>query len=120
MTLIGSSLVDNQEANQAGMLSMLFIFVPIYAFVPIATNPNGPLAIGLTFFPATSITTVALRSLVAEVPTWQIVAAAAISFATALLLIWLAGRTFRVAMLRYGQRLKLADLFSRSRKVIET
>ncbi|HET6443607.1 MAG TPA: ABC transporter permease [candidate division Zixibacteria bacterium] len=120
MTLIGSSLVDNQEANQAGMLSMLFIFVPIYAFVPIATNPNGPLAIGLTFFPATSITTVALRSLVAEVPTWQIVAAAAIAFSTALLLIWLAGRTFRVAMLRYGQRLKLADLFSRSSKVIET
>jgi len=117
MTIIGSSLVDSQEASQAAMLSMIFLFLPIYAFVPIASNPNGPLALGLTFFPTTSITTVALRSLFIEVPTWQIGVSAAIALSTAFILIWMAGKTFRLTMLRYGQRLKLAEFFGRTNRV---
>jgi ABC-2 type transport system permease protein len=114
MTAIGSSLVDNQEANQVGAMSMFLLFLPIYAFVPLATNPNGPLALGLTFFPTTSIATVALRSLFIEVPTWQIAVSAAIALSTAIVLIWMAGKAFRLTMLRYGQRLKLAELFRRT------
>jgi ABC-2 type transport system permease protein len=117
MSLIGSSLVDNQEANQVGGMSMFLLFLPIYAFVPIATNPSGPLALGLTFFPTTSITTVALRSLFVEVPTWQIAVSAAIALSSAIVLIWLAGKAFRLTMLRYGQRLKLTELFRRSNRV---
>jgi ABC-2 type transport system permease protein len=114
MTIIGSSLVDSQEASQVAMLSMIFLFLPVYAFVPIASNPNGALALALTFFPTTSITTVALRSLFMEVPTWQIGVSAAIALTTALILIWMAGKTFRLSMLRYGQRLKLAEILGRT------
>ncbi|MFN2189970.1 MAG: HDOD domain-containing protein, partial [Candidatus Promineifilaceae bacterium] len=114
MTIIGSSLIDNQEANQAAMLSMVVLFMPIYAFVPLATNPNGALALALTFFPTTGITTVALRSLFMEVPSWQIALSAAIALAAAIFLIWLAGRSFRLAMLRYGQRLKFSELFGKT------
>jgi ABC-2 type transport system permease protein len=119
MTIIGSSLIDNQEANQAAMLSMIFIFLPIYAFVLIASNPNGPIALLLTFIPMTSITTVALRSLFMEVPTWQIGLSASIALATAIVLIWVAGKTFRLSMLRYGQRIKLAELFGRTSRVVK-
>jgi ABC-2 type transport system permease protein len=114
MTVIGSSLVDNQEANQVGAMSMFLLFLPIYAIVPLATNPNGPLALGLTFFPTTSIATVALRSLFVEVPTWQIAVSAAIALSTAIVLIWMAGKAFRLTMLRYGQRLRLTELFRRT------
>ncbi|MGB3715167.1 MAG: ABC transporter permease [Candidatus Promineifilaceae bacterium] len=117
MTVIGSSLVDNQEANQVGGMSMVFLFLPIYFLVPISANPNGPLALGLTFFPTTSIATVALRSLFVEVPTWQIAVSAAIALSTAIVLIWMAGKAFRLTMLRYGQRLRLAELFRRADRV---
>lgn len=117
MTIIGSSLIDSQEASQAAMLSMIFMFLPIYAFVLIASNPNGPIALVLTFIPMTSITTVALRSLFMEIPTWQIGLSASIAFVTAIVLIWLAGRTFRVSMLRYGQRMKLTEIFGRTNRV---
>lgn len=117
MTIIGSSLIDSQEASQAAMLSMIFMFLPIYAFVPIATNPNGAIALVLTYIPMTSITTVALRSLFMEVPTWQIGISASIAIVMAIVLIWLAGRTFRVSMLRYGQRMKLTEIFGRTNRV---
>lgn len=87
MTIIGSTLVDSQEASQVGALSMLFLFIPLYALVPIATNPNGPLALGLTFFPATSIVTIAMRSLFVEVPMWQVAVSAAIALVCGIVLI---------------------------------
>lgn len=96
---------------------MVFLFLPIYFLVPISANPNGPLALGLTFFPTTSIATVALRSLFVEVPTWQIAVSAAIALSTAIVLIWMAGKAFRLTMLRYGQRLRLAELFRRADRV---
>jgi ABC-2 type transport system permease protein len=112
MTIIGSSLVDSQEASQVGGMSIIFLFLPIYFLIPIASNPNGPLALGLTFFPTTSIATVALRSLFFEVPTWQIAVSAAISTVMAILFIWLAGKAFQQTMLRYGQRLRIRELIS--------
>ena len=110
MTAVGSTLVDSQEAQQVGPFAFLILMLPIYLILPIAANPNGPIALFLTFFPPTSVVTLAMRSLIIEVPTWQFVVAALLSAAGALAAIWMAGRVFRLSMLRYGQRLKLRDL----------
>ena len=44
LTLIGTTLVETQEAQQAGGLVFLPMFIPIYLIVPIVENPDGPLA----------------------------------------------------------------------------
>jgi ABC-2 type transport system permease protein len=109
-TALGATLVDSQEVQGLGGFSFLVLFLPIYLLVPLAQAPNGPLALAFSFFPLTAVTTIALRSLVIEVPAWQIAVAAAIALASGIFMVWLAGKAFRVSMLRYGQRVRLREL----------
>jgi ABC-2 type transport system permease protein len=109
-TTLGATLLDSQEIQQLGGFSFIVLFLPLYLFVPLSQSPDGPLALALSFFPFTSVATIALRSLVMEVPTWQIAIAAATALISGLLMVWLAGKAFRVSMLRYGQRVRLREL----------
>ena len=51
MTLIGATLIDSQEAEQVGPMTFLIILIPLYLIIPIAANPNGAVALILTFIP---------------------------------------------------------------------
>ncbi len=119
MTLVGSTLVESQEAQQAGALFFLPLLLPLYLLIPITQNLNGSLSLGLSFFPVTSVMTMAIRSLFIEVPVWQIAVSASIALVSGAVMVWLAGRAFRMSMLRYGQRLKWRDLFPRRRSASE-
>lgn len=110
-TVVGATLVEAQEVQQLGGLVFFLLFLPVYLLVPLVQNPNSPLALAFSFFPLTSVATIALRSLLVEVPAWQAGVAAAIALACALLMVWLAGKAFRLSMLRYGQRVRWRELF---------
>lgn len=112
MTAIGATLVDSQDAQQAGPFYLLVLYVPFFFLASIANNPNGPVALILSFFPPTAITAFAVRMIFTSVPWWQAVISAAIAFLAGLAMIWLAGRVLRLSMLRYGQRLRLRDLWA--------
>lgn len=114
MTTVGATLVESQEAQQAGAFFFLPVFLPLYLVVPIIHNPNGPLSLVLSFLPVTSVMTMGFRNIFMEIPVWQIGTSAAIALAGGLGMVWLAGRAFRVSMLRYGKRLKWGELFGRS------
>jgi ABC-2 type transport system permease protein len=73
-------------------------------------NPNGPLAIGLTFFPLTAPVALSMRLGFTQVPGWQLGVYGIVMVACALGALWLAGSTFRLGMLRYGQRLTIREL----------
>jgi ABC-2 type transport system permease protein len=45
-------------------------------------------------------------------PAWQIALSSAIQILCAVAAIWLAGRAFRLGMLRYGKRLSWRELFA--------
>jgi ABC-2 type transport system permease protein len=116
MVLLGSTLVDSQEAQQVGPMMFMVLFVPIYLFFFIAQNPTGVLALAFSLFPLTSVSTMAVRSGFMQIPMWQYLLSAGIALGSALVLIWLAGKAFRLSMLRYGQRLRLGELFGREDK----
>jgi len=109
-TLVGATLVESQEAQQIGPL--LFILL----LLPILQHPNSPLSLGLSFFPVTSVMTIAFRSLFSEVPMWQVVLSAAIALGSGVFTVWLAGGAFRMSMLLYGKRLRWRDLFGGKNK----
>jgi ABC-2 type transport system permease protein len=46
------------------------------------------------------------------VPTWQLVSSVVLLVLSAIGAVWLAGRAFRLGMLRYGQRLRWKEIFS--------
>jgi ABC-2 type transport system permease protein len=112
-TALAATLVETQEIQQMGGLAFFLLFSPLYLLVPLIQAPNGPLALALSFIPFTSVASIAARSLIIEVPTWQVAVAAAIALACGIVTVWLAGRAFRLSMLRYGQRLRWRELLSR-------
>jgi len=119
MTIVGTTMVGRQEAQQAGPLFFMLLFVPMYLLVPITKNLNGPLSLGLSLFPVTSVLTIGIRSVFAEIPGWQTALSATIALASGTIMVWLAGKAFRMNMLRYGQRLRWRELLTRRRSASE-
>lgn len=113
MTALGANLAESQDAQQIGPFVFMVLLLPLYLAIPLAKDPGGPLAIGLSLFPVTSVTTLAIRSLFRVVPAWQFWLSAAVSFLCAAGAVWLAGAALRAGMLRYGKRPKWRDLLGR-------
>ena len=115
MTAIGSTVAQAQEGQQIGMVFFMLFMIPLYAIMLIGESPNAAPSVILTLLPFTSLMTVGFRSLFSVVPLWQIAASVAIQTACALGALWLAGRAFRLGMLRYGQRLSFREILGRER-----
>jgi ABC-2 type transport system permease protein len=113
MTMIGAMMTSTNDAQQIGPLIFLVLLLPIYLMAPLSSNPNGTVALIFSFIPATSVMTIGLRSLFIQVPTWQIAVATITGTLGAALAVWGAGAALRLAMLRYGQRLRLRELLER-------
>jgi len=110
MTMVGATATEAREAQQIAGLFSLPIAIPFWFIAAIMENPNGPLAIGFSFFPFTAPMTLPLRSMLTNLPVWQIGLSVGLLFAAAAASIWLASRAFRLGMLRYGKKLTLAEI----------
>ena len=113
MAAIGATVGDEREGQQLAGLFTFPIMVPFWLIYPLLSNPNGPLAIGLSYFPLTGPITLAIRIGFASIPTWQLLLNIAVLAGYGVGALWLASRAFRIGMLRYGQRVRLRELFSK-------
>ena len=109
MVAVGATLTDVQEAQQVTSLFTLPLFIPFWFALILINQPNGPIAVGLSFFPLTAPITLAIRTGFAPIPAWQIVLSIFMLIFFALVAVWFAGRAFRLGMLRYGQRVHWRD-----------
>jgi ABC-2 type transport system permease protein len=114
MAAIGATVTEAQEGQQMTGIIVLPFMIPVYLIVPLMEYPHSLFSIGLTLFPITAPLTIVVRSTFTVVPLWQYAAASAILIACAAGAIWLAGRAFRLGMLRYGQRIDLRELLGRA------
>jgi ABC-2 type transport system permease protein len=114
MVAIGATVGEAQEAQQFTGLFTFPAFIPYWFSFQLMSNPHGPVAVGLSIFPLTAPASFALRAGFAEIPMWQFLISLGLLIACALGAIWLAGRAFRLGMLRYGQRLTWREIFARS------
>jgi ABC-2 type transport system permease protein len=113
MVAVGSTVTEAQEGQQITGLFTLPVVAPYWFTYQIMSNPNSPLAIALSFFPFTAPVTIAMRAGMASIPLWQVLLNVGILVLCALGALWLAGRAFRLGMLRYGKRLSLRELLNR-------
>ena len=110
---IGLLLGNNQEAESVGPLFFMVAFIPLWFIVPITSDINGPLAVALSTLPISSILTTGLRSIFIEIPVWQLLLSVSVQLIMVIGALWLAIRTFRIGMLRTGNRIRLNELFPR-------
>ncbi len=113
MAAIGATVTEAREGQQVVGLLSLPLWVPYMLTGVLFNSPNSPLAIGLSFFPLTAPLTLLLRDSITLIPAWQIAVSSGILVLCAAGAIWLAGRVFRLGMLRYGKRVAWREIFSR-------
>ena len=117
MAAVGATVGDEREGQQMAGIFSIPIMLPFWFIYPLLSNPNGPLAIGLSYFPLTGPITLAMRVGFASIPTWQLTLNITILALYAVGALWLAGKAFRIGMLRYGQRVRWSELFRRTNRV---
>ena len=111
MFTLGSTLTEAQEGQAVGSLFFILHMLPLYMIVTIIENPLGIQTTLLGILPFTALLATGLRSIFTDIPFWQITLSVAVQTLCAIGSLWLASRAFRLGMLRYGQRLRIGELF---------
>ena len=112
MAAIGSTMTEMREAQQiSGMFSLPFM-IPFYVSSAIMMNPNGTLAMVLSYFPLTAPITILMRMSFTVVPAWQIAINIATLVIFAIFAIWFATKAFRLGMLQYGKKLSFKEVLN--------
>ncbi|KUO65936.1 MAG: hypothetical protein APF84_01365 [Gracilibacter sp. BRH_c7a] len=101
---IGSTMEDMQSGSSFQGTVFLIPMLPVFVIGPILANPSGIIALFGTYFPLTAPGVMLARlSISGNLPLWEILISAVILLATIFLIMRLAGKLFRVAILMYGK-----------------
>ena len=112
MTAVGATITEAREAQQISGFFILPMVAPYWFMNSIMSNPNSALSVLLSIFPIISPVTLPIRIFFTIVPAWQVILSIGILIASAISALWLAGKIFRMGMLRYGKSLSLREIFS--------
>ncbi len=108
--VIGSMVTTTQEGGQLAMPIVLLLVAGFFLSFNIIRSPNSPLAFWASMFPFFAPITMMVRIVTETPPLWQILLSLAIGFTTAIGLIWLASRIYRVGMLMYGKKASIPEV----------
>jgi ABC-type Na+ efflux pump permease subunit len=108
---VGSAVSNAREAQSLMTPIMMLIIVPMMALGPILQSPNGSIATALSFFPPSApMASIVRMSIPPGAPPWQLIASLVLTALTAIVIVWCAGRIFRVGILMQGQGAKLGEM----------
>ena len=106
---LGSAVDQASDTSQLLWPVMLLMMFAFYAAMGCMENPNGPMAFWCSMIPFTSPIVMMIR-LPYDVPIWQMLLSHALLLATALAIVWCAGRIYRRGILHYGQKASIGSL----------
>ncbi len=108
---IGSAVSRLKEAQGMVMPVMMMMMSPMFVWFNALRDPNGAIAAGFSFFPPSAPMMMMLRLATgAQVPTTHIVGSLIIMVVSTLLVVWFAGRIFRVGILWRGKTPTMAEM----------
>lgn len=108
--MFGSGANDSQEAQQLIMPVMIILMLTFYTGFAAARNPEGAMAFWCSIIPFTSPIVMMVRAPF-EIPIWELVVSVVVLFATAILMVQLAAKIYRVGILMYGKKVTFAEMF---------
>ncbi len=106
---VGASVNEQEDSNQFIMPVTLIMIFSLYAAMGSLENTNGPLAFWSSLFPLTSPMVMMVR-IPFGVPLWQQVLSVALLYASALAIVWISARVYRIGILMYGKKPSLRDM----------
>lgn len=108
--LVGSMVTTSQEGSQLAMPIILLLVVGFYLAFPVIRSPNSTFAFWVSLVPFFAPITMLIRIVAQEPPLWQIALSLGLGFGTVAVMLWLAGRVYRVGMLMYGKRATIPEM----------
>ena len=108
---IGSAVDSDTETQQFMFpVSMPLIFGLIIAQIAVFKDPDSSLAVWCSMIPFTSPVVMMVR-LPFDISWFEIICSSVILFGTFILVVWLAGKIYRIGILSYGQKASYKQLF---------
>lgn len=103
LAAFGASISEQQDSGQLMMPVMVLMVFAFYAGFYSAQNPEGPLAFWCSFIPFTSSIVMMVR-IPFGVPFYHELLSVLILYGTALLILWVSSKIYRVGILMYGKK----------------
>jgi ABC-2 type transport system permease protein len=108
---LGSACSSSQDAQHFGFLLIVPIMIPMFVMTPVMLQPNGGLAVTMSFIPPFTPVVMLLRqALPGGVPWWQPWLALVGVVVWSTLIVWAAARVFRIGILSQGKTPQLGEL----------
>ena len=108
---VGSICSTEQEAQQLTSYVSIVLVVPLVISFSVVQDPNSFLVKVLTYIPLLTPSVMIMRIPVVVPPAWEIIVSILILLLSVWLMIWIAGKIFRIGILVYGKRPSLKELF---------
>lgn len=105
----GASVNDMQESQQFMMPVILLMMFAFYAGFYSVMNPDGPLAFWCSFIPFTSPIVMMVR-IPFGLPVYQEIISVALLYGTAIAILLLSSKIYRVGILMYGKKPSLKEM----------
>jgi ABC-2 type transport system permease protein len=105
------ALVSRQEdvGGVTAPATMLIILPYVIGITILPTDPGNEFVAVLSLIPVFSPLLMPMRIALGVAPAWQVVLTISLTLALIVVLVWLAGRIYRNAVLRMGSRVKVFD-----------
>lgn len=114
----GATVSKAEDVHSANMpISMISLAAFYFAYGTLLI-PDSKLAAVASIVPFSAPFSMPCRLLMTEVPAWQIIISLLSVTATTVLIAWISIKLYSAAVLHYGSRLKLKELFKMSKKSI--
>lgn len=111
MAAIGSAVNELREAQSMMAPAMIVLVLAMYLSFPVSLSPSAPWAVAMSFIPPVSPFAMLTRIASTEPPpAWQVWVSILISSLSALAMMWLAAKIFRVGLLMFGKPPNVATL----------
>jgi len=101
---VGAIFNNAQEAQGGVTPIMMLIIIPFLITMSLITNPINVVAGVSSMLPFASIIVMPARMTLTTVPVWQIILSIVVNIATILVIIPIAGKIYRVGILRTGKK----------------
>jgi len=106
-----ASIFDNVQDTQSAMFPLIMlIMIPFFITISLIKNPTNSLAKIASMFPFSSIIVMPARMALVDVPVWQFLVSFTVNVITLILIFPIAGKIYRVGILKTGKKPGLAEV----------
>jgi ABC-2 type transport system permease protein len=108
---IGSACADAKDTQSLSVPAMLLVMIPMFSWGPILKDPGSGFAVLLSLFPPATPSIMLMRVLLPPgPPAWQVALGTALTAASTVAAVWVAGKVFRTGMLLQGKSASLREI----------